>query len=647
MSMQILDIVIYSHDGQRRILSLRPGQVNIITGASKTGKSALVHIIDYCFCASKCRVPEGPIRHSISWFALRLKLKSGEAFIARRCPDPKVESSEDCFIGIENEITIPEYQKLRKTTSTKGLRALLTGWSGIGDNLYEPPEGQIRSPLSATIRHALALCVQPQDEIISRQHLFHGAADNFIAQALKDTLPYLLGAVDDDYLGKREDLKRLRDLLRQHERQIRELSSLRGVGVTKALTLLAEARNAGLSTSLANTGEEAISSLRDVVEIPETPLDESMSNEAEYERLVEERNRLRDQQRRLREDLAVARSFENDKSAFIREASEQRARLVPIGIFDGADSTHTCPLCSQDIKEPADIPETGQIQGMLTDISSRLDAVSRATPQLERVISDIESKLQDTQADLSKNRAEMEAVQKGSERLQRLQDDAARQAMVIGRISLYIESLPDLPDTQESEREVKRLREECEALEAELSDDRIKEQIDSILSILSLSMSDWARTKLDLEHSASPLRLDVKKLTIVADTPDGPVPMDRMGSGENWVGYHLIGHLALHKWFVNRDRPVPRFLFLDQPSQVYFPSETDKDGSLSTVSENDRDAVLRMFRFIFDVIDELAPHMQVIITEHADIEESWYQNAIVERWRQGLKLIPDNWPRKG
>ena len=42
MSMQILDIVIYSHDSQRRILSLRPGQVNIITGASKTGKSALV-----------------------------------------------------------------------------------------------------------------------------------------------------------------------------------------------------------------------------------------------------------------------------------------------------------------------------------------------------------------------------------------------------------------------------------------------------------------------------------------------------------------------------------------------------------------------------------------------------------------------------
>ena len=157
-------------------------------------------------------------------------------------------------------------------------------------------------------------------------------------------------------------------------------------------------------------------------------------------------------------------------------------------------------------------------------------------------------------------------------------------------------------------------------------------------------MSDWARS-LELEHSASPLRLDIKKLTIVADTPDGPAPMDRMGSGENWVGYHLIGHLTLYGWFVDRDRPVPRFLFLDQASQVYFPPEKDAGGSMSTVSENDRQFVLRMFRFVFDVVNDRAPHFSVVITERADINEDWYQGAVVERWRQGLKLIPENWPR--
>lgn len=644
MTMQILDIVIYSHDGQRRVLSLRPGQVNIITGASKTGKSALVDIVDYCFGAGECRVPEGPIRRSVSWFGLRFKLKTGEALVARRCPDPTAASSEDCFVDIGDEVVIPEHRSLRQTTNTRGLGALLTNWSGIRDNVHEPPDGQTRPPLSATIRHALALCFQPQDEIIRRQQLFHGAADNFFAQALKDTLPYLLGAVDDDYLRRREELKRIKDRLRQYERQLRELSSLRGDGVTKASTLLAEARNVGLSTSLASTWEEVVSALREVADLPGTSIDVDAPDETEYQRLSDERNQLRRQQRQLRDEIVAARSFEHDESAFSREATEQRARLVPIGIFDESDPTHTCPLCSQDLGEPADLPKVGQLQGVLTDITSRLDTVTRAAPQVERAISELESKLQAVQAELSRNRAEMEAVQSASDRVQQLRDEATRRALFVGRISLYLESLPDLPDIQALEREAQRLRDQCESLEVELSEERVKERIDSITSILSRRMSDWARS-LELEHSASPLRLDLKKLTIVADTPDGPVPMDRMGSGENWVGYHLIGHLALHGWFVDRGRPVPRFLFLDQPSQVYFPPERDTDGSMSTVRENDREAVLRMFRFVVDIVNELAPHFQVVITEHADINEDWYQDAVVERWRQGLKLVPDDWPR--
>lgn len=52
-----------------------------------------------------------------------------------------------------------------------------------------------------------------------------------------------------------------------------------------------------------------------------------------------------------------------------------------------------------------------------------------------------------------------------------------------------------------------------------------------------------------------------------------------------------------------------------------------------------------MFRLVFDVVKEIAPSLQVIITEHADISEDWYQGAVVERWRGGLKLVPEDWPR--
>ena len=238
----------------------------------------------------------------------------------------------------------------------------------------------------------------------------------------------------------------------------------------------------------------------------------------------------------------------------------------------------------------------------------------------------------------------MEAVRSADERVALTQDDSTKRVHILGRISLYLESLPDLPDTHALEQEAESLRAQANVLEAELSDDRVRERLDSVTSILSQRMTQWARD-LELEHSKFPLRFDLKNLTIVADTSDGPVPMTRMGSGENWVGYHLIAHLALHQWFVERALPVPHFLFLDQPSQVYFPSEKDTDGSLSAVTEDDRAAVSRMFQLVFKAVKAVTPGLQVIVTEHADINEEWYQTAVVERWRGGLKLVPEEWPR--
>ena len=644
MSMQLLDIVLFSHDGRRRLLSLRPGVVNVITGASKTGKSALVDIVDYCFGSGECRVPEGIIRRAVSWFGLRLQLATGQAFIARRCPGARATSSEECFVEISEVVQVPEADGLRQTTNTKGLTALLTGWSGIHDNLHEPLPGQTRPPLSANVRHALALCFQPQDEIIRRQQLFHGAGDNFFAQALKDTLPYFLGAVDDDFVRKREELRRLRDQLRSCERRLAEITVLRGAGVSKADGLLAQARDAGLTAAEPQGWEPTIAALRDVSQVPLVAADVAFPDGAEFARLSEQRVRLLDDQHRLRDEIAAVRAFERDENGFSREATEQEARLKTIGIFDGSEAGHFCPLCSQDLPATLQIPSVTEVATTLSVLSAKLKSVTRAAPQIERVVAEIESKLQGVQNALAKNRSEMESVRAANDRLAQVQDEATKRAHILGRISLYLESVPERPDTKALEEQAERLRSQCDALEEELSDERVRDRLESITSIIGQRMTAWARD-FDSEHSKFPLRLDIKKLTIVADTADGPVPMDRMGSGENWVGYHLIGHLALHEWFTQRRRPVPRFLFLDQPSQVYFPPEKDIEGSMALISENDRLAVSRMFKFLFDVVAALSPGLQVIVTEHADLNEDWYQEAVVERWRKGAKLVPDDWPR--
>jgi Protein of unknown function (DUF3732) len=219
---------------------------------------------------------------------------------------------------------------------------------------------------------------------------------------------------------------------------------------------------------------------------------------------------------------------------------------------------------------------------------------------------------------------------------------APRRAHVLGRIGLYLESLPHLEDTSELKSAIAVLKEQIAQLEEELSDEVVQDRIQSFLSNLSRDMSEWA-CELRLEHSEHPLRLDLKRLTVVADDDNGPIPMERMGSGENWVGYHLIAHFALHKWFVGHDRPVPRFLFIDQPSQVYFPEDRDWTQSAEDTPGEDRQAVSRMYQLALKLAEELTPSFQIIMTDHLNINEEWFQDCVVERWREGQKLVPPEW----
>lgn len=93
MTFQIRSISIYSHGGERLDVKFKLGALNIVTGAPKTGKSALLDIVDYCWGRDECTVPEGEIRKGVSWFAVHFD-KSGEGIlIARKNPGPAGRAS--------------------------------------------------------------------------------------------------------------------------------------------------------------------------------------------------------------------------------------------------------------------------------------------------------------------------------------------------------------------------------------------------------------------------------------------------------------------------------------------------------------------------------------------------------------------------
>lgn len=60
--MQIRELVLYGYNGKVRHLPFALGKVNIITGRSKSGKSAIGDIIDYCMGGDSCNIADGIVR---------------------------------------------------------------------------------------------------------------------------------------------------------------------------------------------------------------------------------------------------------------------------------------------------------------------------------------------------------------------------------------------------------------------------------------------------------------------------------------------------------------------------------------------------------------------------------------------------------
>jgi hypothetical protein len=129
MRFQILKLILWSKAGHPpRVVEFEPGMVNVISGASKTGKSAVIPIIDYCLASGKCSIPVGTIREACSWFGVVIDTMEGQLLLARREPGDARQTG-DMFVlegeAIEIPLAIPE-----KNSSVDAVKRKLgrAGW---------------------------------------------------------------------------------------------------------------------------------------------------------------------------------------------------------------------------------------------------------------------------------------------------------------------------------------------------------------------------------------------------------------------------------------------------------------------------------------------------------------------------------------
>lgn len=326
------------------------------------------------------------------------------------------------------------------------------------------------------------------------------------------------------------------------------------------------------------------------------------------------------------------------------EASHQKIRLQSIDLL-GEDQGHAsvCPLCNSEMEQS--LPSLSAIRRSLDEMNRGLQFVDREVPRLEDYLRELTEQREEIRQDIERSELAIEGILSENEAAQQIRDANSRIARVVGRISLYLETVELTDDTSPLRDTVTQAEALVQEYERLLDPNEVNDVQASILSIISRWMSQWAE-RLRLEHSGFPYRFDIDKLTVIADRPGRPIPLERMGGGENWLGCHLITIIALHRHFTEQLRPVPRFVFLDQPTQVYFPSDVydSLEGRTDELRDYDREAVERMFDFIFDICEDLAPLFQIIITEHANLDTDRFQNALVEEpWTDGMALIPSSW----
>ncbi|RUV42550.1 MAG: DUF3732 domain-containing protein [Mesorhizobium sp.] len=640
MKITLEKLVLYGHRGEVRFLSFFLDRMNIITGESKTGKSAIIHIVDYCLGSGECHVPDGVIRRKVSWYGVLLDCSGEKIFIARQNPDRGRATNSNIYIQIGAQVEIPPSERLVKNCDLDGIRDLLTRYVGIEENLHVPGLDSTRPPLAANFAHSRIFCYQDQSLIDNKNQLFFNQEDGFVAQAIRDTLPYLLGAVTTSELLKQNELSQLRRDIRLLERQLEAEVSWERATATRASSILAEARQVGLVPLDVRPAsvDEVILALRGALASPLPSTGDYVDVDGEIGELFADRDSLRSAYSELKDRVDEARVFGSNRDAYEGELFEQRSRLEALNIFpDLSVGGHQCPLCDSYIDSPRILLE--QLRTEVSEVGDRLTSLRSQNPRLQSYIVELETQLEDVSRRIRENQSQLNAVVRQNELYRIQQEDAVKRSRVQGRISAFLESKAP---AEESEQRVRlgAMKRRVEQLMSELSGDNYEDRLSNVEYVLSDYMTEYARD-LELEHADGRTRLDLRRLTVVAETrTHGSIRLENMGSGDNWVGCHVLTHMALHRIFRERNRPVPAFVIFDQPSKAHYPP-SELQTSDNDIEDDDRIAVRRLFRFIQQRTAE--SKFQTIVIDHADEAEAWFQDAVVARWRGGEKLVPDQW----
>jgi len=649
MHFQLLKLVLWPKSDQPpRIVKFEAGMVNVISGASKTGKSAVIPIIDYCLASKHCSIPVGVIREKCAWFGVVVDTMEGQKLLARREPGAQM-STGDMFV-IESAVVDVPLAITGKNSNDEIVRSMLDRLAGLTQLDFEVnPEYGFK--LRPSFRDLAAFMFQPQNIVANPGVLFYKADTTEHREKLKTIMPYVLNAVTPKVMALKHEADQLNRKLRRLEFELKGMLQVSARRISEGRTWLNQARELGISSSPASSDSwpEIVGELQEISSQDASTKTTTISG---IEKTLETLERLRREESKLvseasthRQRLMELRRLQEGSSQFAGALRLQRERLTLSTWMRGEIEKRD----DAKLLFPAGTTESlNQLCNALIELEGKLQAHPLATTTLDAELQRQRLQTEQALSALSSIRQEIRAYEATSELAQQEIRRTASIERFLGGLQQILLQYEKSDETGELTSEIADLQAQIDKIQAQIQETSIQKRLDSILNEIQQITGTIVPT-LNAEWGDSPVRLNTKELTVQISRDGRNDYLWEIGSGANWLAYHVAITLALQIYFLKHPpSSVPSLLVYDQPSQVYFPKltvdQTKGTADFKLTDQEDIQAVRRVLQVMGEQVVATDGRLQIIVLDHAH-SEVWGDLpgiTLVEEWR-GKKLVPIDW----
>lgn len=628
-------------------------KVNVITGASRTGKSAIIPIIDYCLGDGNCQIPVNTIRDACSWFGVIVKLENRRILLARREPGQQ-KSTDDMMLLEGQEIVIPKIPA--KNTTRKNVRRYLDEIARVSFLEIEQDEmnGFTDRP---SFRDMMAFCYQSQNIVANANALFYKADTMEHRTKLINIFPYVLGAVTAEILSKRQELSNLEKILKRKERELEKMQEVADRWSIEIGSWINAAKEYGLIDTEHSVESLSFSDqlvlLKDISHKSSTDtfvLGENIKNSSK------EIVNLRKQENELSLELSKYKNRYLEMTQFIESIDDYRKTLtiqidrlnISKWLSELTKKNEICPFCGS----------KHNVDEKMKELVSSLEGLEYETEEIAEIPVAFEREYTLEQGKISELTEKLNSIQKSIKILNNKKDETYNQKYTLESMSRFLGKVQYAEETYraiafdgELQEKIARLKERISDLQKEINETAIQKKFKAALKNIELKVMKLL-PMLDTERPEDNVEIDYKNLTITVTGKTGRKDyLWEIGSGSNWLSYHISVSLAFQMFFAEQDySTVPQFIVYDQPSQVYFPKKLaqkeDEKEEDPELEDEDILAVRKIFEVMSNALEKTNPHIQIIVLEHAS-EAAWngIRNInLVEEWRgENNKLIPREW----